>query len=80
MDLNSDAIAETRDLRFLSNAAAARQPVQQPKSRSAYAARGRYAVLGFIYYEWGATLDLVKIEILESRGYFGGGPLWMDPH
>ena len=45
-----DAIAETRDLRFLSNAAAARQPVQQPKSRRAYAARGRYAVLGFIYY------------------------------
>ena len=45
-----DAIAETRNLRFLSNAAAARQPVQQPKSRSAYAARGRYAVLGFIYY------------------------------
>ena len=29
-------------------------------------------------YEWGATLDLVKIEILESRGYFGlgGGLLW----
>ena len=45
-----DAIAETQDLRFLSNAAAARQPVQQPKSRSAYAARGRYAVLGSIYY------------------------------
>ena len=44
-----DAIAETRNLRFLSNAVAARQPVQQPKSRSAYAARGRYAVLDFIY-------------------------------
>ena len=29
-------------------------------------------------YKWGATLDLVKIEILESRGYFGsgGGLLW----
>ena len=29
-------------------------------------------------YEWGATLDLFKIEILESRGYFGlgGGLLW----
>ena len=29
-------------------------------------------------YECGATLDLVKIEILESRGYFGlgGGLLW----
>ena len=28
--------------------------------------------------KWGATLDLVKIEILESRGYFGsgGGLLW----
>ena len=29
-------------------------------------------------HKWGATLDLVKIEILESRGYFGlgGGLLW----
>ena len=45
-----DAIAETQDLRFLSNAAAARQPVQQPKTQSAYAARSRYGVLGFIYY------------------------------
>ena len=38
-------------------------------------------------YKWGATLDLVKIEILELRGYFGlgggyfgGGLLWIDPH
>ena len=35
---------------FLSNAAAARLPAQQPKTRSAYAACGRYAVLGSIYY------------------------------
>ena len=29
-------------------------------------------------YKWGATLDLVKIEILVPRGYFGlgGGLLW----
>ena len=29
-------------------------------------------------YKWGATLDLIKIEILELRGYFGlgGGLLW----
>ena len=29
-------------------------------------------------YKWGATLDLVKIEILVLRGYFGlgGGLLW----
>ena len=29
-------------------------------------------------YTWGATMDLVKIEILELRGYFGlgGGLLW----
>ena len=64
-----DAIAETRNLRFLSNAAAARQPVQQPKSRSAYAARGRYAVLGFIYYAQNAYILLrffVKVETIYS--------------
>ena len=35
---------------FLSNAAAARLPAQQPKTRSTYAAHGCYAVLGSIYY------------------------------
>ena len=43
-------IAEKREVRFLSKAAAARQPVQQPKTQSAYAAHSRYGVLGFIYY------------------------------
>ena len=41
---------EKRNWRFLSNAAAARLPVRQPKSQRAYFAHGRYAVLGFIYY------------------------------
>ena len=40
-----------RDRRFLSNTAAARQPAQQPITRSAFAARGRYAVLG-LYLLW----------------------------
>ena len=38
-------------------------------------------------YKWGATLDLVNIEIQGLRatldwegGYFGGGLLWIDPH
>ena len=39
-----------RDRRFLSNTAAARLPAQQPKTQSAYAAHGCYAVLGLIYY------------------------------
>ena len=43
-------IAEKRKVRFLSKAAAARQPVQQPKTQSPYAVRSRYGVLGFIYY------------------------------
>ena len=33
-------IAETWDLQFLSNAAAARLPAQQPKTQSAYVAHG----------------------------------------
>ena len=43
---------ETRKSQFLSNATAARLPVQQPKTRSAYAARSHYGVLGFIYYAY----------------------------
>ena len=34
----------------LSNTAAARLRAQQPETRNAYAARGRYAVLGSTYY------------------------------
>ena len=40
---------ETHECQFLSNAAA-RLPVQQPKTRSAYAARGHYRELDSIYY------------------------------
>ena len=49
-------IAEKREVRFLSKAAAARQPVQQPKTQSAYAARSRFGVLGFIYYDFDLTV------------------------
>ena len=42
---------ETRECQFLSNAAAARLPAQQPKTRRGYAAHGRFEVLGFIYYD-----------------------------
>ena len=43
-------IAEALEWRFLSYTAAARLPAQQPKTWSAFAMRGRYAVLGSIYY------------------------------
>ena len=45
-----ECIAETYEWQFLSKAAAAILPAEQPKTRRVYAARGRYGVLGFIYY------------------------------
>ena len=46
------------DRQFLSNTTAARQPAQQPKTRSAFAARGRYVVLGSIYYGIGVVSEV----------------------
>ena len=43
---------------FLINLATDRLPAQQPKTWSAYASRGRYAVLGSIYY--GLSQDYVQ--------------------
>ena len=50
----------TRTL-FLSNAAAARLPAQRPKAQSAYAAYGRYGVLGFIYYGLGQKNETTSL-------------------
>ena len=35
-----------------------RQPAQQPKTQSAYAAHGRYGVLGFIYCDFSSFLAI----------------------
>ena len=48
--------------RFLSNAAAARLPAQQPKYRSASGARDRYVVLGSIYYDLGQFISLFYLS------------------
>ena len=57
-----------RDQRFLSNTAAARQPAIQPKTRSAFAARSRYAVLGSIYYgEKGRILRVPLRPVCHAR-------------
>ena len=78
--------AETREWQFLSNAATARLPAQQPKKLEKCMLRETIIeyLLGFIYYDWDFKIDefflLINNEMRIFVEKFNGKFWWRHLH